>query len=150
MIENEFEGYDNFFWPLAETLTKFAEDHNLLVEKYYHDVPMWSLCFNHPKGGQAKIDITKVGVDRIEISSAWWLDEYEKSCRSLKRGKKAKLKMSPGALKAGLAKTLKEILAWERGDWTTVATGYESAWSGVTKGQLESWASKWPTPKGWE
>jgi hypothetical protein len=48
-----------YFLPVSGALTQFANRRNLIIEKYYQEVPMWSLCFSHPNGGQAKLDVIR-------------------------------------------------------------------------------------------
>jgi hypothetical protein len=49
----ELPALEVFFRPLKPALERFATDHNLMIERYYHDLPAWDFRFRHPKGGEA-------------------------------------------------------------------------------------------------
>jgi len=74
------------FEMLAPVLLAFASQHSLLIRKYYHDQPMWSFHFLHPRGGFGSVQI-HAALDESEschaaISSHWWIDDLEKCQRS--------------------------------------------------------------------
>jgi hypothetical protein len=48
-IWKERPSLDIFFSEIGVTLTKFAEDHNLRIDKYWHQFPSWRLSLNIQK-----------------------------------------------------------------------------------------------------
>jgi hypothetical protein len=143
-----FVELDQFFAPMASHITDFASRHNLLLEKYYHEAPMWSLGFSHPAGGQARLDITRTKDNALSLGASWWLDDYDSFTRSIRTKESNSLESSGEALTGALEKLLREVLGWKRGAWTQVATGYKGIWDKVwTKAEFEKLAEQWPRPK---
>lgn len=139
---------EQFFGPLARHIDDFASRHNLLLEKYYHEAPMWSLGFAHPAGGQARLDVTRTEDNGLAVSASWWLDDYDQFTRSIRTREPVSVAHDGDALIQRLERLLGEILAWKPGAWTQVATGYKGIWDKVwTKAQFEQLANQWPQPK---
>src|SRR3982751_1898822 len=80
-------GYESFFAPFSGLFIEFAKNYNLVIEKYYHDAPSWSLCFSHPKGGSAKIDVNRDDQFLVSVTGVWWVDDYDSFTRSIKATK---------------------------------------------------------------
>lgn len=138
---------DPLFCPYSETIKNFVITHNLLIQKYYHDASAWSLLFEHPKGGQAKIDFWIRSPDKLEVQSARWRDEYSRWTRSLKWGEKRFIAPETKELESELSRTLAEMLAWEHDEWSQVVEDYERLWSRFTKDEFEAMTPKWPKVK---
>lgn len=49
---------EQWFAPIAGVLESFAQRHNLLVDRCYHDSPSWTFRFSHPRGGQASVGVS--------------------------------------------------------------------------------------------
>lgn len=135
------------FAPYANTLMAFAQKHNLLIGKYYHDASVWSLKFEHPKGGQAKIDVFIRNADKIEIQTVRWLDIYSKWTRSLKYGETKKINPNNRELTEALSISLKEMLEWKTDDWSTIANEYENYWNMFTEEEFKAMTPNWPKVK---
>src|SRR5229473_5328777 len=73
------------FEILEPVLLAFASRHSLLIRKYYHDQPMWTFHFLHPKGGFGMIQIHAApdnsGSCKAAVSSHWWIDNLERCQR---------------------------------------------------------------------
>ncbi len=69
------EDLDAYFAEVGEAIESFAAKHGLLLEKYYHDSPSWSLGFGHPKGGQAKLEVSALSPEATLVSCVWWIAE---------------------------------------------------------------------------
>ena len=140
--------HDRFFAAVARGITDFATAHNLLLEKYYHEAPMWSLGFAHPAGGQARIDVTRTEEDGLSVGATWWIDDYDSFTRSIRVQNPVPTELVRAKLTPRLEQLLTEVLAWKPGDWTQVATGYKGIWDKTwTKAQFEKLAHQWPCPK---
>src|ERR1700738_926219 len=74
------------FEILAPVLLAFASRHSLLIRKYYHNQPMWTFHFLHPKGGFGMIQIHAAPHDRdsfkAAVASHWWIDDEHNCVRS--------------------------------------------------------------------
>lgn len=139
---------ERFFAPVAHHIDDFASQHNLLLEKYYHEAPMWSLGFAHPAGGQARLDVARTKDDGLSVGASWWLDDYDSFTRSIRTNESMPVARNGEALKSELERLLSEVLTWKRGAWTQVATGYKGIWDKAwTKTQFEKLANQWPSPK---
>ncbi|MDH3439068.1 MAG: hypothetical protein OEN48_19090 [Betaproteobacteria bacterium] len=137
-----------FFRPMAQHISDFGARHNLLLEKYYHEAPMWSLGFSHPAGGQARLDVARTEDNALAVSATWWLDDYDSFTRSIRTKESLRMTLDGAALVQELERLLGEVLAWKRGAWTQVATGYKGIWDRVwTKAQFEELADQWPRPR---
>lgn len=78
---------DEKFLPYRDIIENFATKHNLMIEKYYHDYPDWSLRFRGNGGICGSIDISF----RIKENNGFnlflvlWKDDFKKTIRKLKR-----------------------------------------------------------------
>ena len=138
--------FDEYFAPLAEVLETMASTEGLTLERYYHETPTWSLCFAHPNGGQAKIDISATSHNEVTVQAIWWLDEYETFTRSLLWGEKLISERTAEAVSKICQSTFRAAIAWKKGNWTQVADGYEPYWSSIGASNFEAWANPWPLP----
>jgi hypothetical protein len=138
---------DAYFRPIAATLIQFAQRHNLAHEKYPHGAIMWSLCFAHPRGGHAKIDLMEFSPDQMRIAPVWWIDDFDRFARCLRWGEKSLCPLVPADAERHLGEVLAVILAWSPGDWTQVATGYESSWSRYSRAEFDAMSPRWPLAK---
>src|SRR5579872_3683625 len=139
---------DMFFAPIGPTIIDLARQYNLVLEKYYHDAPCWSLCFSHPQAGSAKVDICQESDSTVSIVGVWWVDDYDCGTRSLKWTTKAEVGRESGFVKKGVIAALKTLLGSKLGEWTQIATGYHGIWSKTwTKAQFEQLQSaQFPVP----
>ena len=140
--------YELYFASVADALTAFASGHGLVIEKYYHEAPVWSLCFSHPSGGEAKIDVARNTADFVTIDGCWWIDDYGTFSRSLKWLGAKDCPREQRKLASTLESSLRLMLSWKRGDWTQVVTGYEKIWGPVwTREEFDALGGRWPIPK---
>lgn len=138
---------DAFFAPASDLLISFARQHNLFLEKHYHDAPVWSLCFTQPLGGSAKVDVRREG-NLLSISGVWWVDDYDAGTRSMKDIEAVKCEPDGEELAAVMAKTLSELMSLTSGNWSRVATGYKRGWHKTwTKEQFQKLSEPWPRPR---
>jgi len=137
---------EEWFAPLAAAITAFARAHNLLVDKYYHESTSWDLRFNHPRGGQASIEVYNESADFAGVGSGWHLDEFECFTRSIHRRARRKIAKEPVLLARELANELAAITAVPLGQWTQVAKGYEQIWGQYTKQEFERMTPRYPDP----
>jgi hypothetical protein len=147
LSEDEFRESERFFSSVADCITRFGEKHNLLLDKYYHAFPSWDLCFAHPAGGQAKIEISRVGDRTISVIGMWWLDVYAEFTRYIRDTQKRHCLPSPDALLPLLEASFREVLAWHAGGWTRVAGGMENPWAEHTEEEFERMRPQWPFPR---
>ncbi|MGO9316406.1 MAG: hypothetical protein ACLPXT_07530 [Terracidiphilus sp.] len=141
-------GYEAFFSPINELFVDFAKNNNLVIQKYYHDAPCWSLCFSHPSGGVARIDLERKSESKLGISGIWWVDDYDSFTRSIKNTNIVECEPTPLAVEPHLKATLKSVLSLTPGDWSQVITGCDRFWRKTwTKKQFEKLNDHLPFPK---
>jgi hypothetical protein len=148
-LDEIFADYDHYFLPVSDVLAEFANTHNLLIEKYYKEVPMWSLCFSHPCGGHAKLDVIRASEDTVRIMGSWWVDDYAAFSRSLKRGELVNAPLSNEPLLEHLERYLQTVLAWTNGQWSQVYASYRGIWDQTwkTKERFDAAQLRWPKPR---
>jgi len=120
--------YDRFFEPIAIAVSTFAERHNLKLEKYYNEAPVWSLLFRHPRGGVAKIDIEKDGEDHCKLRKSWWRDDYDKGVRSIRQAQVPEFRRDSARVALLLNDALHDILSWPSESWTGQHGGFADIW----------------------
>jgi hypothetical protein len=143
----ELPTLEAFFRPLASILERFAGQHNLTIDRYYHQVPAWDFRFRHPKGGEAYIEVRRAATDSVSIGRAWWQDDYERATRSTKMQFSGPVPLDSLDLYATLTVALREVLEWEPGSWEHVHTDYASVWHRTwSKEQFEALVERLPLP----
>ena len=135
-----------WFAPLSQAIGDVARRHNLLVDKYYHDGPSWSLRFNHPRGGQASVTVSNAGPDVAKIDSVWHLDDYDRFTRFLHWRKPREVPKDPDSVRRELELEFSALLSVPLGEWNQVATGYERVWSSFSKAAFLAMTPKYPDP----
>lgn len=139
-------GYEEFFSPFKEVVLAFANRHNLLLDKYYHDAPDWSLCFLHPANGHAKISLSRTSESEIHISGLWWIDHYDSFTRYIRTSKSVTLNRLDSGVRQVMEDCLSEVLSWKPENWTQVVSDYKRIWICSTKEEFEAMAQRWPRP----
>jgi hypothetical protein len=107
---------------------------------------MWSFCFAHPQGGQAKLDLSIDGSGAIILQSVWWVDSYAEFTRSLRWGSRVAVAQEPTAAVDSLRNALFEAVSWAPGEWTQVADGYRPIWGQYSEAEFRAMTPKWPSP----
>jgi len=137
-----------FFAPFAKTCERFADLHNIKIEKYYHEFPAWSFLFRHPAGGIGKIDLVRKTETTINVWRYWWHDDYDAATRSIKNEETQPILAANANVDELLETSLSEILTWNYGDWDSVHDGYESSWhKHWTKDQFKALDNDYPVLK---
>jgi len=147
MREGEFEELERYFRPVASALEEFASNHNLLLERYYHDAPAWSLRFAHPAGGSATVDVTRGSAGSFTVSGTWWLDVYREFTRYLRDTSKVSCPARPDAVISAVGSAFAEVLAWQPGTWSRVARDYRKIWGRFSEAEFESMTANFPKPR---
>lgn len=145
--EEELPSLEAFFSQIGDVLNQFSSQHNLALDKYYHQSPSWRFNFRHPKGGVASIDVMKESDHSLKIDCYWWLDDYDKFTRFIKRDESEVLDVGSVKLSDLLENKFREILSWKLGEWTQIATGYEEYWKPQGSKWIEKDVERYPQPK---
>ena len=137
-----------FFGRIAPVLKKFAKDHNLMIEQYYHQCPSWDFVFKHPEGGVGQITVLKCydSDDCLLVVATWWLDDYDSCVRSAKDSHQVKLSLDDPALYKSLYELLGLILSWRKEDLMPGRDKIEG-WKEIPKEKFYSQYEKYPIPK---
>jgi len=141
------QDYEEYFAPISNALETFASSHNLLVQKYHHDAPVWSLCFTHPNGGQAKIDVSNEENGKLTVQGVWWLDDYDDFTRYIMWGEKIEVSRDGQAVSTHLGRLLSELLQMPKNSWTNSYSDYKDIWGKYSKSEFEAMTPEWPKPK---
>src|SRR5678815_3837108 len=83
---NELPVLEQFFARLEPEIKRFADSLSLTIQRYYHQLPSWQLCFSHPKGGSAYVEVRRVDDELFRLHSVWWIDDAASSTRSSRFG----------------------------------------------------------------
>ncbi len=110
---------ERFFAQVAPAITRFAERHSLRIQRYYHDLPSWQLCFEHPKGGCAYVEVRRERDDAFRLLSAWWVDGA--GTRSSRFADAGPFAVRGTAIESLLQKHYTTVLRWRPGHWTLVS-----------------------------
>jgi hypothetical protein len=137
---------ESLFSDIAPVLEEIAARRNLLIEKYQHEQPIWCLCFNHPKGGQAKVDIHRNDPAAVSVIGNRWLDDYDDAVRYLRWGEMEKLTVLGADLGVHIERVLDCVLNWASDDWSQKAEGYGPIWHRYSKTEFLRLAPSWPDP----
>jgi hypothetical protein len=129
-------GQRMFFELVGPRLERFAEAHNLKLEKWLKDVAIWALQFRHPLGGDGRVDVAPSGEfpeDGAELSSSWGVDDYETETRRIAWGGRRTVSVEEPLLEDAMLEEIRRILAWTESELTP----YE-----LPKGIWHAWFSK--------
>ncbi len=119
--KEEWQKIEAFFESISQTLNKFAQEHNLHIEKYYHEGQDWTFQFSHPLGGVGQIQVMKREGDLLCLGHHWYKDDYDALTRYSKHEIWKNIPIDQTELKAALEKALKTILYGKLGEWTSVS-----------------------------
>ncbi len=118
------DGIAEFFELNGTIIREFAIEHNMNIEKYYHNIDGWQLVFQHPKGGACYIEITKKTEKSFELLADWWLDDYKSNKRFHKPSEKLQCSIENKDLLENLENLLQNILSWEKGSLTSLGKSF--------------------------
>ena len=117
----ELPTLERFFARLAPAITRFAERHSLRIQRYYHDLPSWQLCFDHPAGGSAYVELRRVDDDTFRVHSVWWLDDRPNRKRRSRFSTGHDYPVSASDIDRVLGEAYDAVRAWKQGEWTLVS-----------------------------
>ncbi len=143
----ELPSLEEFFSGVSDVLTKFAEDFNLKIDQYWHQMPSWRFSFRHPKGGVACLEVMKESATDIKIYSYWWIDDFERATRYSRSTETKVFRLGDVELRNLLQDALTLLLSWPLNAWTEITTGYAQAWSCYTREDFSKFESAYPLPK---
>jgi len=105
-----------FFKRIAPVLKKFAKNHNLKIDKYYHQGSDWTFRFRHPEAGVGNIEVIKRDEQYVYLYPSWWVDYYDTSRRDFKHGPGVKSSLDPKILRRHLDEMLQLVISWRKED----------------------------------
>lgn len=82
----EIAQFKKAFSLVATAVEEFAKKYNLLIDKYYHGSPQWTLIFTRKIGGIAQIYLNYLQGTEYDfnVGVIWYIDEYETKTRHAK------------------------------------------------------------------
>jgi len=143
----EYPKLEKFFAGISSILEDFAAQHNLKIQKYYHQNSTWSLQFRHPQGGVGRIQTKKDGNRHVIVRLTWWLDDYEVRKRFLKESDGRKCSLDRSDLQPLLEEMLRRILSWTKADFDQTFDHPDPKPDDAMLAQLERERQKYPIPK---
>jgi len=116
--KEELPFLEAFFSKISSVLESFSNEHNLLIEKYYHEGPSWNFQFKHPVDGVGKIQVQKNDNDTVCVGYVWWIDDYDTSTSFMKCTPPGgeQIGLDHIELRQALEDALEDILRWEKKD----------------------------------
>lgn len=145
--EKKLPKVEIFFGKISKVLEDFANDHNLLIGKYYRQWPAWTFIFRHPKGGSGKIEVEKAGSRSVIVRSSWYIVNFENSTWFVREPKGVKCSLSHDALLRVLEDTFQQIISWEKDDLKAVKSKHYNGCKQYVKEEYEEQLNKYPVPK---
>lgn len=138
-----------FFHLVGPRLEKFAEDHNVKLQKWFKDIASWALEFRHQHGGAAQIVVAPGGDGReVYLHSAWWLDDYDSETRRLAWGKERTVSAAEPLMEDALLDEIRRVLDWTEPDLTQESKMPEGMWhSYFSREEFEMLHRSLPNPR---
>jgi len=131
---------EKFFSKISTVLEDFADLHNLLITKYYHQFSSWDLIFRHPKEGIAKIEVRKESDNKVRICPVWWIDESKtKKTRHLFSSKGEVSSLDADKVREILEAALTSIVSWDKSILIRKGELSPSITRGIIKKELEKY-----------
>jgi hypothetical protein len=137
---------EQWFAPIAGALLSFAQRHNLLVDRYYHDSPSWTFRFNNPRGGQASLSVHCNAGAIAFVDSSWHIDDYDRFTRYIRWRKPREVAKLASTMGQEIEMEFAAIVAVPLGQWNQVAEGYAQTWGRYTKDEFQKMTPKYPDP----
>ena len=138
---------EEFFKTISNVLVDFAKNHNLLIEKYFHQTPTWTFMFQHPKGGGAQIQVEKIGDNSVLLWSSWWIDDFDNQTRWWKYVKGESCTLDDNKLRDALEQIFKQLISWKKEDLKPVKSKYYRWGKQRDKEEFEGQIKEYPVPK---
>lgn len=145
--EFDFDATEAWFAPISKAIEEFAGERNLYLEKYYHDSPCWYLRFQHPRGGQASIQVGRSPTERVAFNTCWHVDDYEHFTRHLHWREQRECERESDAVARTLENEFAGIIKTPFGVWNKTATGYERIWGRYSKEEFDAMGPHYPSPE---
>lgn len=116
------------FGPFSASIEAFANAHNMKIERYVDQGPMWNLLFAHPQGGVGMISILRDTVETVKIVGNWWYDDDENFKRYAVNPDPRIVQAVSGGVSEALEMCLKRLLSLKFGDWDAESESFEEYW----------------------
>jgi hypothetical protein len=136
-------GVENFFELISSVIREFASNHNLKIEKYYHNKDGWDSVFQHPKGGACYIDVVRKDERHVLICGDWWIDDLRTSERFDKHTERIECSIDKEALSDRLENLFLQVISWEKKDLISLGKSF----SPLKKEDVEADLKRYPVPK---
>ena len=136
---------NDIFGPIGPKLTAFANQHNLLIEKYWHQEPSWRFSFRHPRGGTGCLEVLAKEKATFMMSTFYWIDNYELGIRRARRTFLDAVDVTQ--VFDRLEESYTELLTWRPEDMDEFGDGFTEAWHrAYSKQEFYAFNEKYPVP----
>lgn len=117
MADESYGSYGErlFFERVGLRLERLAAAHNLKLDKWIKESPLWALEFRHPRGGAAQVVVGPGGdfpEDGAHLWSSWHLDDYESETRRIASGDKRTVREEEPLLEDAVLEEVRRALGW--------------------------------------
>jgi hypothetical protein len=113
LSKQDHDELEQFFAPLAPSLTAFGLKHGLKLTRYHRGSFSWDFLFLHPRGGLGQIVVRCHEGERVQIHSTWWRDDYAARTRYVRSDSEPPGEPLPEVVLGGVSRALRRILAWD-------------------------------------
>jgi len=136
--EKELPKVKAFFGKIADILNKFANRHNLNIEKYTQDGPAWDFLFRHPEGGSCYVQVRMYDKRHVELCGDWSIYDIDTGISYDKHTHLSQCSTDKIELENKLEEMLALVLSWNREDLEIVAKRSPDIKEQWTKEELAS------------
>lgn len=143
----DISSYEFFIAPAEESILLLVDRRRLVLQKYYHNSASWDLCFAHPNGGLAKVEIYMQSDSNARIRAIWWLDDHDEGTRSIRRSSDRFMSPNVPQFVGEVESILDDVLCWQKGVWDSVHGGYRDIWNKYPDKDIEPASRNWQIPR---
>ncbi len=108
------------FRAVAPAVEAFAQENDLLIERYRRGKAAWELRFARRQGGEAALTISyrEATGHVLDVTALWWLDDFQSRMRRFRSEKIGVYdrRDPPDALRQRLNEGLRRIDSWSVAD----------------------------------
>ncbi len=145
-VNDEYPKLEQYFGQIASVLNRFSEQHNLCLEKYYHQSPNWTFLFRHPKKGIGQIFVHMKDSSHVGIAASWQIFDYQNRSLSDKHTELVQVELDGKKIFSCLEKSLLELLNWDKSELRKDDEVFED-WSQVSEEEFYKRENSYPFPK---
>jgi len=137
-----------FFERNDGVLQEFAKQHNLMVESFYRNQPVWRFMFRRWDGGIGHTDLHWEPGGNVFVTGNLHFDDFARLVRQIRSS--APIEISPkdvDSIMGALESTLAQLLLWPRDASFKTVSMPADLWPPHIRERLQSSMERLPTAK---